>query len=98
MKSGRGVDANRLRGAAGLDAGKRGGFWAISCGAAINMYLFYGLGGGWPPIIDRRWTGVDFSVIIAAALVAAWVFLTLGLLRGQPALTSSRNVSSSASA
>jgi hypothetical protein len=40
------------------------------------MYLFYGLGDGWPPVINRRWTGVDLSVFAAAGHVALWWWAT----------------------
>lgn len=51
-------------------------FWAVSTASAFNMYLFYGLGDGWPPVINRRWTGVDLSVFAAAGHVALWWWAT----------------------
>jgi hypothetical protein len=47
-------------------------FWAISSAVALNLYLFYGLGAGWPPLVDRRWTMVDLTVFAAAANVWIW--------------------------
>ena len=63
--------------AAALDARYRLAFWSVSALCAINMYLFYGLGDGWPPIIGRSWTGVDFSVIVACVVCGVWVWLTV---------------------
>ena len=62
--------------AAALDARYRLAFWSVSALCALNMYLFYGLGYGWPPLIGRTWTGVDFSVIVALATCAIWLRLT----------------------
>jgi hypothetical protein len=62
--------------AAALDARYRLAFWWVSALCALNMYLFYGLGHGWPPIIGRAWTGVDFSVIAALVTCALWLRLT----------------------
>jgi hypothetical protein len=58
--------------AAALEPRWRWLFWAVSFAAAFNMYLFYGLGDGWPPLVDRRWTWVDLSVFAAAVNAALW--------------------------
>lgn len=63
--------------AAALDARYRFAFWAVSILCAINMYLFYGLGFDWLPVVGRWWTGVDFTVVVAAAICALWLRLTL---------------------
>jgi hypothetical protein len=62
--------------AAALNARYRFAFWSVSTLCALNMYLFYGFGYGWPPIIGRAWTGVDFSVIVALVACALWLQLT----------------------
>ncbi len=59
--------------AAGLDSRYRQAFWAVSLLCAGAMYLFYGFGDGSPPLIGRRWTGVDLTVFVS--LAAVWVFL-----------------------
>lgn len=63
--------------AAALDQRYRTAFWVVSAIVATNMYLFYGLGDGWPPVIGMRWTGVDLSVFLAAMVCGIWVWLTL---------------------
>lgn len=63
--------------AAALDRRYQTAFWAVSAIAATNMYLFYGLGHGWPPVIGLRWTGIDFTVILAAVVCGVWLWLTL---------------------
>ena len=62
--------------AAALDVRYRLAFWSVSAVCAINMYLFYGLGAGWPPIIGRSWTVVDLTVIVALGACALWLRLT----------------------
>jgi hypothetical protein len=52
----------------------RGVFWITSAIFVLNLYVFYGLSRGWPPLIDRGWTFVDLSVVIAVANVAAFVW------------------------
>jgi hypothetical protein len=59
--------------AAAAEPRLRGLFWAVSVGAALNMYMFYGLGEGWPSLVDRRWTFVDATVVAAMANVAIWL-------------------------
>jgi hypothetical protein len=63
--------------AAALDRRHRVTFWTVSILCALNMYLFYGLGYGWPPLIGRGWTGIDFSVIVALVTCGVWVRLTM---------------------
>ncbi len=62
--------------AAALDTRYRLAFWWVSGICAINMYLFYGLGYGWAPLIGRAWTGIDFSVIVACLTCGLWLWLT----------------------
>ena len=63
--------------AAALDLRYRRAFWTVSILCALNMYLFYGLGYGWPPLIGRGWTGIDLSVIAAFVTCGVWLRLTL---------------------
>jgi hypothetical protein len=54
--------------------------WAISLMAAVNMYLFYGFGDGWPPVIGRRWTQIDLSVLLAFVNLGVFAWATRALL------------------
>jgi hypothetical protein len=47
---------------------------------AINMYLFYGLGDGWPPLVGRRWTLIDLSVLLAFGNLGVFAWATKTLL------------------
>jgi hypothetical protein len=62
--------------AAGLDARFRRLFWTVSILTALNMYLFYGLGAAWAPVLNRRWTVVDLSVLLSVANVGVFVWFT----------------------
>jgi len=64
--------------AAASDRRYRGVLAAISIIAALNLYLFYGLGFGWPPITHRTWTGIDATVVLA--VVNVFVFARFGRL------------------
>jgi hypothetical protein len=64
--------------AAASDRRYRGVLAAISIVAALNLYLFYGLGFGWPPITQRTWTGIDATVVLA--VVNVFVFARFGRL------------------
>ncbi len=59
--------------AAGLDPRYRWAFWAVSIFTAFNMYIFYGLGDGSPPLVDRRLTGIDLTVLASAAGIGIFV-------------------------
>ena len=59
--------------AAGLNPKWRPFFWAVSILVAFNMYVFYGLGEGWPPVISRRWTVIDLTVLASFAAVALFL-------------------------
>jgi hypothetical protein len=67
-------------GAAGLVA-LRPVLWITSAIFALNLYVFYGLGRGWPPVIDRGWTYIDFSVLLALANVIVFVWSTMRVWR-----------------
>jgi hypothetical protein len=66
---------------AGLEASYRRIFWTVSAIVALNMYLFYGLGQGWPPVIARSWTLVDMTVVLSLVNVAVFAWLTVRLAR-----------------
>jgi hypothetical protein len=40
------------------------------------MYMFYGLSEGWPPVIGRRWTIVDLTVILSVMNLVIFVWVT----------------------
>jgi hypothetical protein len=67
--------------AAGLDARFRPIFYGISTITAVNMYLFYGFGDGWPPVVDHRWTVIDLSVLLAVANLAYFAWATRTFVR-----------------
>ena len=62
--------------AAGELAVLRSFFWIVSGIFAFNLYLFYGLGAGHPPIINRSWSGIDFTVWLSLANVVVFVVFT----------------------
>jgi len=51
-------------------------FWLTSAAIFANLYLFYGLGEGRPPAIDRSWTVVDMSLLLAVAFAGLFVAWT----------------------
>jgi len=71
--------------AAGLDVRLRRIFWTVSIIAALNLYLFYGIVPGSPPILSRNVTGIDVTVVLSLVNVYVFVWFTRLLLR-QPAL------------
>ena len=62
--------------AAAIDRRYRGVFWALTAIIALNMYLFYGLGQGYPPLVTRAVTGIDAIVFLSLANLAVFVWLT----------------------
>jgi hypothetical protein len=52
-------------------------YWLISAAYALNLYLFYGLGRTLPSVIDRQWTFIDLTVLLALAYGLLVAFLTL---------------------
>jgi hypothetical protein len=77
-----------LAAAAALDRRFRPVFWMVSMVAALNLYLFYGAIPGSPPLINRRTTVVDATVLLSVVNVAAFISLTRLLLRSAtPATT-----------
>lgn len=51
-------------------------YWVASGIFALNIYLFYGLGQHWPPVIDRTWTVIDLTVLLAVANVGVFIWAT----------------------
>lgn len=68
--------------AAGLDRRYSSLCWTVSIIATLNLYLFEGLGLGWPPLVDRSATVIDASVLLAGVNVAAFVWFTLARRTG----------------
>ena len=62
--------------AAAIDRRYRGVFWALTAIIGLNMYLFYGLGQGYPPLVTRSVTGIDAIVFLSLANLAVFVWLT----------------------
>ena len=60
--------------AGALDRRYRPIFWATSAIVTLNLLLFAGLGRGLPWPIQRSWTGVDASVLLAFGSAAVFVF------------------------
>lgn len=54
----------------------RSAFWVLSAIVTLNIYLFEGLGSGHPPLIDRRWTVVDMSVLLSVINVCVFIWFT----------------------
>jgi hypothetical protein len=51
-------------------------FWAITGIVAANLYLFYGLGDGWPPVVSRSITGIDATVVLSVVSVLTFGWFT----------------------
>ena len=66
--------------AAAVDRRYRTVYWWLSAVVALNLYLFYGLGRGWPPIVSRRATIVDATVLLSVVNVLAFAGLTIRLV------------------
>ena len=60
--------------AAAADRRYRAAFVGITAVAALNLYLFYGFGTGWPPIIHRSWTAIDMTVLLSVLNVGVFVW------------------------
>ena len=76
--------------AAGLDRRYRAVLWWVSAIFALNLLLFYGLGRGLPFPLERHWTGIDTSVLLA--FVNVGVFIWCGRLLAAGAAGSPRPV------
>jgi hypothetical protein len=62
--------------AAALDRRYRVPMWIVSAIFTVNLVLFYGLGRELPMPLDRGWTGIDMSVILACVNVVAFIWTT----------------------
>lgn len=62
-------------------------YWAISAAYVLNLYLFYGLGMTLPPVIDRRWTFIDLSVLLAVGYAGLVAWLTMEVVRATRSAT-----------
>jgi hypothetical protein len=62
--------------AAALEPRYRRVFWLLTAVVALNLYLFYGLGTGWPSAIPRGLTLIDATVVLSAVNVATFAWLT----------------------
>jgi hypothetical protein len=67
--------------AAAMDARFRPVFWATTAVVVLNLYLFYGLGEGWPSLVPRLATGIDASVLLAFASLGVFAWFTRVLAR-----------------
>jgi hypothetical protein len=56
-------------------------FWTTSAIFTLNLYLFYGLGRGWPSLFARSWTLIDCTVLLAICNVAVFVWTTIRVWR-----------------
>lgn len=56
-------------------------FWIASAVFTLNLYLFQGLGADFMSVIDRRWTFIDMSVLLAAFNVGVFVVFTRRVAR-----------------
>ncbi|MCC7010431.1 MAG: hypothetical protein IT184_16600 [Acidobacteria bacterium] len=62
--------------AAAVDPAWRRPFIALSAMVALNLYVFYGLGEGWPILLRRDWTAIDLTVWLSVVNVAIFVWWT----------------------
>jgi len=67
--------------AAALQRRYRPAFWVLSAVVALNLYLFYGLGDGWPPVVSRTVTIIDATVVLSVANLAAFAWFTTLVVR-----------------
>ena len=67
--------------AAALAPAYRRVFWLLTSVVVVNLYLFYGLGIGWPPRVSRSVTIVDATVVLSVVNVAVFGWLTAIIAR-----------------
>jgi hypothetical protein len=67
--------------AAGLDRRYRSVLYWTSAIFTLNLLLFYGFGGSMPRPIDRSWTGLDASLLLAFVSVGVFAWSTRELHR-----------------
>lgn len=63
--------------AAGADRRYRAPFWWVTAIVTLNLLLFYGLGRDQPSLVERSWTGIDASVLLAFVNVGVFVWIGL---------------------
>jgi hypothetical protein len=78
--------------AAGLDRRYATLCWTVSIIATLNLYLFEGLGLGWPPLFDRTSTFIDASVLLAVVNVGAFAWFTVNWREGSEGLEAWRRL------
>ncbi len=76
--------------AAGADRRYRSVFLAVTTIAALNLYLFYGLGDGHPPITRRDATWIDASVLLSIVNVGVFAYAATVLARAPLAVLTPR--------
>jgi hypothetical protein len=62
--------------AAAMDRRVRVHWLASSVVFGLNLYLFYGLSDGMPPLVNSAWTGVDMTVLLAVASLVVFIRMT----------------------
>jgi hypothetical protein len=67
--------------AAAADRDFRRVFWLLSAIVTANLYLFYGLGDGWPPLVSRRITAIDATVVLSVVSVLTFGWFTVLVAR-----------------
>jgi hypothetical protein len=67
--------------AAGLDRRYESAMWWVAAILTVNLLLFYGLGRGMPSPLERHWTVVDASVLLAFVNVGVFAWLTARFAR-----------------
>ena len=67
--------------AAGLNRRFARPLWWVSAILTVNLLLFYGLGRDQPTLLERSWTGIDASVLLAFVNVGVFVWMTARLPR-----------------
>jgi hypothetical protein len=76
--------------AGALDERLRKAFWLVSAIAALNLYFFYGIVPGRPPLITRASTIVDATVLLSVFNVVVFVWFTRLLQRRSAAAAAVR--------
>jgi hypothetical protein len=59
----------------------RWAYWWSSMIFTANLYVFEGFGAGYPSLIDRRWTFIDMTVLLALANFVVFGLFTRQIVR-----------------